>query len=84
MKLLQCNNPIRSTPGVKHKFIERSCHEGIEKVLRFGARGYEDFTQHKDPVRKKSFRARHKCDMVIDKNTPRYWACEYLWNKKTR
>ena len=26
--------------------------------------------------RKKSFRARHKCDTATDKTTPRYWSCK--------
>mgnify|MGYP003641649525 CR=1 FL=1 len=28
------------------------------------------------PARKKSFRARHKCDTAKDKSTPRYWSCK--------
>jgi hypothetical protein len=27
------------------------------------------------PARRKSFRARHKCDTAKDRTTPRYWAC---------
>ena len=28
------------------------------------------------PARRKSFRARHKCDTANDKTTPRYWSCK--------
>jgi hypothetical protein len=28
-----------------------------------------------NPERRKSFRARHKCDTAKDKTTPRYWSC---------
>lgn len=28
------------------------------------------------PERRKSFRARHKCDTAKDKTTPRYWSCK--------
>ena len=31
-----------------------------EKIIHFGARGYEDFTTHKDPERKERYIARHK------------------------
>ena len=67
--MLECNKPRRAPPGDKHKFIVRSCHNDVERIIRFGARGYEDYTQHHDTKRKKSFRARHQCDKVTDKNT---------------
>lgn len=35
-----------------------------------------------DPERRKSFRARHKCDTAKDKTTPRYWSCFFWSNKK--
>lgn len=79
MKQLRCNKPVKAPRGDPHKYIVRSCYNNIEKTIKFGARGYEDYTQHKDPMRRKSFRARHKCDEVTDKNTARHWACEYLW-----
>ena len=31
-----------------------------------------------DPARRKSFRARHRCDTAKDKTTARYWSC-YQW-----
>jgi predicted nucleotidyltransferase len=33
-----------------------------------------------NPERKKSFRARHKCDTANDKTTPRYWSCKFWSN----
>lgn len=47
----------------------------------FGDNRYEDYTQHKDPARRKNFRSRHNCDPVskLDKTTPRYWSCQFLW-----
>lgn len=52
--------------------------------VHFGDRRYEDFTQHGDLERLKSFRARHNCDPVskLDKATPRYWSCQHLWNRR--
>ena len=29
-----------------------------------------------DPKKRKSFRARHKCDTATDKTTARYWSCK--------
>ena len=39
----------------------------------------EDFLQHKDPKRRASFKARHKCSEKKDKLTPGWWACNYNW-----
>jgi hypothetical protein len=79
---MPCNKPQKAPPGDKHKKVVKSCHGGEEKIIRYGARGYEDYTQHKDPDRRANFRARHKCDSVTDKNTARYWACQDLWPKR--
>lgn len=51
------------------------------KVINFGHVDYEDFTQHKDSERRKSFRSRHNCDPVkeLNKLSARYWTCQYLW-----
>lgn len=80
---MECNKPQKAPPGDKHKKVVKSCHNGEEKIIRYGARGYEDYTQHKDPERRANFRARHNCDSVKDKNTARYWACEDLWSVLT-
>ena len=55
------------------------CVDG--KLIHFGDSRFEDFTQHKDEDRRKSFRARHKCDSLTikDKGGARYWACKKLW-----
>ena len=33
-----------------------------------------------NPERRKSFRARHKCDTAKDKTKARYWSCK-MWEK---
>lgn len=55
--------------------------EGDEiKVVNFGHRDYSDYTKHKDPKRRKNFRARHGCDKgKLSKTTAKYWACNNLW-----
>lgn len=76
---LKCNKPQRAPKGDTHKYVVKSCHDGEEKIVRYGRRGYEDYTQHHDPDRRKNFRARMKCDEAMDKNSPRWWACNKLW-----
>lgn len=77
--MLKCNVPVKSWRKGK-KFAVKACSYGKEKIIHYGAIGYQDYTQHKDLKRRASFRARHKCDTnPANKLTPRYWACEDLW-----
>ena len=66
-----------SRPGKKYEV-----HIG-DKIIHFGATGYEDFTTHKDPVRKASYLARHRNENWDDPETAGFWARWILWNKKT-
>ena len=48
--------------------------DGKAKKVNFGDK---NMTIKKNiPARRKSFRARHKCDTAKDKTTPRYWSCK--------
>jgi len=79
---MKLNKPFPSdVKGKKYSVYVKD--DGVVKKINFGAKGYEDYTRHKDPVRRKSFRARHGCDPVskLDKATARYWSCTYLWGK---
>jgi hypothetical protein len=76
---MKCNCPQKAPPGDTHKKVVKSCHDGVEKIIRYGRRGYEDYTQHHDKDRRKNFRSRMGCDKVTDKNTAKYWACHDLW-----
>ena len=53
------------------------------KTIHFGASGYEDYTTHKDPVRKASYLSRHRNENWNDPETAGFWARWILWNKKT-
>ena len=53
------------------------------KTIHFGATGYEDYTTHKDPVRKASYLSRHRNENWNDPETAGFWARWILWNKKT-
>jgi hypothetical protein len=76
------NRPWRSDKfGKKRQVCARDSETGDIKHIYYGATGYSDFTKHKDPARRRSFRARHRCDPVskLNKGTAQYWACEDLW-----
>jgi len=61
--------------------------DGKKKLINFGDSRYEDFTQHKDKERRKSYLKRakgiknKKGDLTYkDKNTANYWSIKLLWN----
>jgi len=67
------NKPKR-TPGANKKFAVLAKKDDQVKLIRFGD---PDMEIKKDsPERRKSFRARHKCDTAKDKFTARYWSCK--------
>ena len=51
------------------------------KIIHFGAKGYEDYTVHKDEKRKELYYKRHKVNN--DPFTAQFWANNLLWNKMT-
>ena len=58
--------------------------EGKTKTVSFGAKGYSDFTKHKDEERKQRYIARHKVNQDWkDYETAGMWAKNILWNKPT-
>jgi hypothetical protein len=60
-----------------------ACEGGSQKIVHYGAVGYR---HNYSPGAKRSFRARHKCDVAErgSKLTARYWACKNLWPKNRR
>jgi len=57
------------------------------KLIHFGYKPMKDFTQHKDPERRRRYLARAKGIRNKegkltwkDKNTKNYWSTHYLWN----
>ncbi|NCA16904.1 MAG: hypothetical protein EBS90_07640 [Betaproteobacteria bacterium] len=50
--------------------------------VKFGARGYEDFTTHKDVDRRERYRTRHQHDRIDDPYTPGFWSWWALWGEK--
>ena len=54
------------------------------KKVSFGAKGYSDFTQHKDNERKQRYIDRHrKNENWNDLKTAGAWSKGILWNKPT-
>jgi len=78
-RAMKGNKPQRAPKGAKQKYIVKACDDGKQKIVRFGYRGMQDFLQHKDPKRRASFKARHRCSEKKDKLTPGWWACNYNW-----
>jgi len=76
---MKCNEPQRAPKGAKQKYVVKACQGGEEKIVRFGARGYQDYLQHKDEGRRANFKARHNCSEKKDKLTPGWWSCNHSW-----
>ena len=70
---MKCNSPRRTSGGSK-KFVVKACKDGKEKVVRFGDPNMK--IKKSNPKRRKSFRARHKCDQKKDKFSAGYWSCK--------
>lgn len=43
-----------------HKYLATFNDNGVKRMIKFGAVGYEDYTQHKDPNRRLAYIARHR------------------------
>jgi hypothetical protein len=56
----------------KFKVYVKNNKGNVVKV-NFGQKGVR--IKKNIPARRKSFRARHKCDSAHDRTTPRYWSC---------
>jgi hypothetical protein len=73
---VKLNDPFRSSDG-KHKFYVYVRNEKGNVIKRgFGDPNME--IKRDDPERRKSFRARHRCDNPGPKWKARYWSC-YQW-----
>ena len=77
-KKVTLNDPIRTSenPNKKFKVYVRG-PKGNVVVVRFGDPNLS--IKRDDPDRRRSFRARHKCDNPGPKWKARYWSC-YQWS----
>lgn len=70
---VKLNKPMRGDVK-KFKVYIKDPKTGNVKKVNFGD---PDMKIKKHiPARRKSFRARHKCDTAKDKTTARYWSCK--------
>ena len=67
------NKPKR-TPGKAKKSAVLAKKGNEVKLVRYG--DSKMTIKKSQPARRKSFRARHKCDMAKDKFSARYWSCK--------
>ena len=82
--------PWKNTSSSKNKYwVYVKSDKGNPKKIGFGLKGYQDFTQHGDKMRQKSYLARAKGIRdkqgnltYKDKNTSNYWAVKLWGNKK--
>ena len=85
VKDLKPNKPMLSWKKDK-KMVVLAIKGGIQKVVHFGQKGYEDYTMHGDKKRranylKRSAGIRNKKGKLTknDKFSPNYWARKILW-----
>jgi hypothetical protein len=57
---------------------------GGAPTVKFGARGYSDYTVHKDPARMQRYLTRHRSrENWSDPKTPGFWSRWLLWSVPT-
>lgn len=80
------NKPVKAPAGAKQKKMVLAKKGDEVKLVRYGLRGMEDFTQHKDPERRKNYLARSAG--IKDKSgkptkddvfSANHWARKDLW-----
>jgi hypothetical protein len=74
-KKVNLNKPMRSSGPKKYKVYVKNPKTGKVKVVHFGDAKGGLTAKISDPKARKSFAARHKCNLKKDKTTPGYWAC---------
>jgi len=72
-KKMKCNKPRRSPKPNKTKVV-KACEGGKEKIVHYGDPKMK--IKKNNPKRRKSFRARHKCDQKKSKLSAGYWSCK--------
>ena len=81
--------PWKNTTPSKNKmwvYVKSDTKKGFKKI-GFGLKGMQDYTQHKDEKRRKSYLARARGiknkqgELTYkNKNSANYWAIKTLWN----
>jgi hypothetical protein len=74
------NKPFRTSKGPKKFSVYVKNDKGNIVKVTFGDPNME--IKRDDPARRKSFRARHKCETPGPKWKARYWSCK-MWSQKS-
>ena len=72
---VQLGKPFLTPDGPKKRAVYVKNRKGNVIKLNFGQKGVK--IKKNNPKRRKSFRARHKCQTAKDRTTPRYWSCKF-------
>lgn len=75
----------REPPQSRHKYVASFVFEDMSRrATKFGARGYSDYTMHKNKERRNRYLARHKKDVrTNDPTRAGFLSMFLLWNKPT-
>ena len=74
---------IKNSSAPNKKYTAVIDNGKTSKSIHFGDNRYQDFTIHKDPLRKKTYLARRKHDKTSNPLYPGFYASNLLWNKPT-
>lgn len=75
---------LRISPSTDKDKKWMAVFEDPQKTTHFGARGYEDYTQHRNELRKESYLARHRTrENWNDPTSAGALSRWILWNKPT-
>ena len=76
--------PAPKGSGKKYEAFFKDKKTGKEKKTPFGARGFQDYTQHRSIERRTAYRKRHEKDLKTnDPTRAGYLSLAVLWNKPT-
>jgi len=67
----------------KYDIYVTSPETGNVKKVSFGAKGYEDYTIHRDIERRRRYRLRHQNDRLTDPTWAGFWSWYVLWGPYT-
>jgi hypothetical protein len=75
---------LQKSTNKSKKFMVTIVDSSRRKTVHFGAKGYSDFTIHKDPERMRRYDARHSANETWTKRgirTAGFWSKWLLWSK---
>lgn len=75
---------LKPSKNKRFKFFILNPATGKSKVVQFGSKNGSTYVDHKDPVKKKNYIARHsalKTENWSDPFTAGFWARWYLWEE---